>query len=164
MECTAKGGGGAQAHLSLKDKYGIDNFAANASGNHQRDIYLLNLNSFDQGYFIIPFDLTAVQDGGESSTPLPRILVNIRLTFTSRNATLQALFFYNMNKSLIQVDNRGMVQRPIPLEDIRRQLKDIELQRWLSEINIDTRKDANQGNKMIDNYNCEDYLHQVTNT
>ena len=27
-------------------------------------------------------------------------------------------------------------------------IKDIELQRWLSEINIDTRKDANQGNKM----------------
>ena len=50
--------------------------------------------------------------------------------------------------------------------------KDIELQRWLSEINNDTRKDANQGNKMrtyrlfktTDNYKCEDYLHQVTNT
>ena len=27
-------------------------------------------------------------------------------------------------------------------------LKDIELQRWLSEINNDTRKDANQRNKM----------------
>ena len=46
----------------------------------------------------------------------------------------------------------------------------IELQRWLSEINNDTRKDANQSNKMktyrlfktIDNYKCEDYLHQVT--
>ena len=51
-------------------------------------------------------------------------------------------------------------------------LKDIELQRWLSEINNDTRKDANQSNKMrtyrlfktIENYKCEDYLHQVTNT
>jgi len=51
-------------------------------------------------------------------------------------------------------------------------LKDIELQRWLSEINNDTRKDANQSNKMrtyrlfktIGNYKCEDYLHQVTNT
>ena len=31
---------------------------------------------------------------------------------------------------------------------IRQRLKDIELQRWLSEINNDTRKDANQGNKM----------------
>ena len=43
---------------------------------------------------------------------------------------------------------------------------------WLSEINNDARKDANQGNKMrtyllfktIDDYKCEDYLHQVTNT
>ena len=56
--------------------------------------------------------------------------------------------------------------------NIRQRLKDIELQRWLSEINNDTRKDANQGNKMrthrlfktIDNYKCADYLHQVTNT
>ena len=55
---------------------------------------------------------------------------------------------------------------------IRQRLKDIELQRWLSEINNDTRKDANQSNKMrtyrlfkmIDNYKCEDFLHQVTNT
>ena len=31
---------------------------------------------------------------------------------------------------------------------IRQRLKDIELQRWLSEIDNDTRKDANQGNKM----------------
>ena len=31
---------------------------------------------------------------------------------------------------------------------IRQRLKDIELQRWLSEINNDTRKDANQGNEM----------------
>ena len=31
---------------------------------------------------------------------------------------------------------------------IRQRLKDIELQRWLSEINNDTRNDANQGNKM----------------
>ena len=31
---------------------------------------------------------------------------------------------------------------------ITQRLKDIELQRWLSEINNDTRKDANQSNKM----------------
>ncbi|XP_068744888.1 uncharacterized protein [Montipora capricornis] len=50
---------------------------------------------------------------------------------------------------------------------IRQRLKDIKLQRWLSEINNDTRKYANQSNKMrtyrllktIDNYKCEDYLH-----
>ena len=57
---------------------------------------------------------------------------------------------------------------------IRKRLRDIELQRWLSKINNNTRKDANQSNKMrtyqlfktIDNYKCEDYmyLHQVTNT
>ena len=55
---------------------------------------------------------------------------------------------------------------------IRQRLKDVELQRWLSEINNDTRKDASQSNRMrtyrsfktIDNYKCEDYLHQVTNT
>ena len=50
---------------------------------------------------------------------------------------------------------------------IRQRLKDIELQRWLSEISNDTRKLANQSNKMrtyrlfktIDNFKCEDYLH-----
>ena len=57
---------------------------------------------------------------------------------------------------------------------IRQRLKDIELQRWLSEVNNDTRNDANQSNKTImrtyrvfktiDNFKCEDYLHQVTNT
>ena len=31
---------------------------------------------------------------------------------------------------------------------IRQRLKDIELQRWLGKIDNDTRKDANQGNKM----------------
>ena len=55
---------------------------------------------------------------------------------------------------------------------IRQRLKAIELERCLSEINNNTRKDAIQRNKMrtyrlfktIDNYKCEDYLHQVTNT
>ena len=54
---------------------------------------------------------------------------------------------------------------------IKQRLEDIELQRWFSEMNNDTRKDPNQSNKMrtyrkvkkIDNYRCEDYLHQVTN-
>jgi len=31
---------------------------------------------------------------------------------------------------------------------IRQRLKDIELERWLSEMNNDTRKDTNQSNKM----------------
>ena len=55
---------------------------------------------------------------------------------------------------------------------IRQRLKAIELQRWLSKINNDARKEANQSNKMrtywlfktIDNYKCKDCLHQVTNT
>ena len=54
----------------------------------------------------------------ESSTPLLRMLVNIRLTFSSGNPTLQALFFYNTDESLIQVDNRGTVQGPLPLGDV----------------------------------------------
>ena len=49
---------------------------------------------------------------------------------------------------------------------IRQRLKDIEIQRWLREINNGNRKDANQSNKMrtylvlktIDNYKWEDYL------
>ena len=55
---------------------------------------------------------------------------------------------------------------------IRQRVEDIELQRWLSEMDNDTRKDVNQSNKIrtyrlfktIDNYKCQDYLHQVTNT
>ena len=45
-------------------------------------------------------------------------------------------------------------------------LKDIKLQRWLSDVNNDVRKDANQKNKLrtfqkfktIENHKCEDYL------
>jgi len=46
------------------------------------------------------------------------MLVNVRLTFSSGNPTLQALFFYNTDESLMQVDNRGTVQGPIPLGDV----------------------------------------------
>ena len=90
----------------------------NASGKHKQDTYLLNPDTFDEGYFMVPFDLTAMQDGGESSTSLLRMLVSIRLTFSSGNLTLQALFFYNTDESLIQVDNCGTVQAPIPLGDV----------------------------------------------
>lgn len=92
VECTANGVPVPKASLSLNEKYEI--------------------------YFMVPFDLTAVQDGGESTTPMLRMLVNIRLNFTSGNPTLQALFFYNTDESLVQVDNRGTVQGPIPLRDI----------------------------------------------
>ena len=58
------------------------------------------------------------------------------------------------------------------LNIIKQRLKDIELQRWLSDVNNDVRKDAaNQKNKLrtfrkfktIENYKCDDYLRQVTN-
>ena len=57
------------------------------------------------------------------------------------------------------------------LNIIKQRLKDIELQRWISDVNNDVRKDANQKNKLlrtfrkfktIENYKCEDYLRQVT--
>ena len=118
VECTANGVPVPKASLSLKDKYEVYDLLLNASGKRKRDAYLLSPDFFDQGYFMVPFDLTAVQDGGESSTPLLRMLVNIRLTFQSGNPTLQALFFYNTDESLIQVDNRGTVQGPLPLGDV----------------------------------------------
>ena len=57
------------------------------------------------------------------------------------------------------------------LNIIKQRLKDIELQRWLSDVNNDIGKDANQRNKLrtfrkfktIGNQKCEDYLRQVTN-
>ena len=57
------------------------------------------------------------------------------------------------------------------LNIVKQRLKDIELQRWLSDGNNDVRKDANQKNKLrifrkfktMENYKCEDYLRQVTN-
>ena len=81
-------------------------------------------------------------------------------------------------KSLLEQIGLGELWMKVHYADIgivnmiRQRLKDIELQRWLSEINNDTRKDANQSNKMrtyrlfktMDNYKCEDYLHQVTKT
>ena len=36
------------------------------------------------------------------------------------------------------------------LNIIKQRLKDIELQRWLSDVNNDVRKDANQKNKLRD--------------
>ena len=57
------------------------------------------------------------------------------------------------------------------LNIIKQRLKDIKLQRWLSDVNNDVRKDANQKNKLrtfrkfktIENDKCADYLRQVTN-
>ena len=57
------------------------------------------------------------------------------------------------------------------LNIIKQRLKDIKLQRWLSDVNNDVRNHANQKNKLrtfqkfktIENDKCEDYLRQVTN-
>ena len=67
VECTAHGVPVPKTSLSLKDKYKIYNLLFNASGK-------CNPDAFDEGYFIVPFDLTAVQGGGESSTHLLRML------------------------------------------------------------------------------------------
>ena len=99
---------------SQSDKYEIYDLLLKASGKCKQDAYLLNPDAFDDEYFIISFHLTAVQDGGESSTPSLCTLVNIRLTFSSGNPALQALFFYNMDENLTQVDSHGSVEGPIP--------------------------------------------------
>ena len=58
------------------------------------------------------------------------------------------------NKSLLEQIGLGEIWMKAHYEDlgiintIRQRLKDIELQRWLSEMNKNTRKDANQSNKM----------------
>ena len=88
------------------------------SGERNRDVYLLNPDAFNEGYFIVLFDLTAVQDGGESSTPFLCKLANIRLTFSIGNPILPVLFFCDKDESLIQVDNHGTVQSPIPSGDM----------------------------------------------
>ena len=74
------------------------------------------------------------------------------------------------NRAGIPLDKSKGNDRGI-LNIIKQRLKDIELQRWLSDINNDVRKEANQKNKLrtfrkfkaIENYKCEDYLRQVTN-
>ena len=51
-------------------------------------------------------------------------------------------------------------------------LKDIEPQQWMSEMNNDVRRDADQNDKMethrkfktIENFKCKDYLRQAPNT
>lgn len=117
-ECTANSVPVPKASLLQKDKYKVYDLLLNAFGKRKRDAYLLNPDAFDEGFFMVPFDLTAVQDGGQSSTPLLRMLVSIQLTFSSGNPNLQALFFYDTDESLIQVDNPRTEQGPIPFRDV----------------------------------------------
>ena len=118
VECTANGVPVPKASLDLQKNYEIYDLLLNASGKNKRDAYLLDPDTFHEGFFIVPFELTAVQDGGESSTPLLHMLVNLRLRFSSGSPTLQALFFYNTDEQLLQVDNRGTVQGPIALGSV----------------------------------------------
>lgn len=116
--CMANGVPVPKMSVDLNKPYEVFDLLLNASGKNKRDAYLLDPDSFHEGYFICPFDLTAVQDGGETSTPLIPMLVNVRLQFTSLGAPLQILFFYNTDESLLQIDNRGTVKGPIPLGDV----------------------------------------------
>lgn len=119
IACTANGVTVPRASLDTTQKYEIYDMLMNASGRRKRDAYLLDPDKFDEGFFLVPFDLTAVQDGGESSTPLLRLLVNLRLVFESgQSDTLQALFFYQTDESLQEIDNRGTIQGPIQLGDL----------------------------------------------
>jgi len=60
VEFTANGVLVPKASLSLKDKYEIYDLLFNASGKYKCNAYLLNPDGFNQGYFLVPFDLTAV--------------------------------------------------------------------------------------------------------
>ena len=54
------------------------------SGKNRHDAYLLDPDTFEEGYFIVPFDLTAVQDEGDSVIPQFQMLINIRRAFLPR--------------------------------------------------------------------------------
>lgn len=116
--CTANGVPVPQVSLDLTKPYEIFDLLLNASGKTKRDAYLLDPDTFHQGYFIVPFNLTAVQDGGESSSPLIPMLVNIRLRFEKVTHPVQVLFFYNIDETLLQLDNRGTIKGPVPLGDV----------------------------------------------
>ena len=118
ISCTANGVPVPKMNISLNKPYEVYDLLLNASGKTKRDAYLLDPDNFDKGYFIVPFDLTAVQDGGESSSPLIPMLVNVRLQFKSVANNLQVLFFYNTDETLLQLDNRGTTKGPVPLGDV----------------------------------------------
>ena len=117
-ECTANGVPVNKAKVDLTNKYEIYDLLLNASGKKRRDAYLLDPDTFEKGFYFVPFDLTAVQDGGDSVTPQLQMLINVRLGFsTTTGAALQALFLYNTDESLLQIDNRGTTQGPVLLSD-----------------------------------------------
>ena len=88
----------------------------NASGKHKWDAYLLNPDTFDEGYFIVPFNLAAVQERGESSTPLLCMLINIRLTFSIGDPTLQVMFFLGRHvKRMHDTESLRIACQPDPI-------------------------------------------------
>ena len=118
LDCTANRVPVPKASIDKSKKYEIFNLLMNASGKKRRDAYLLDPDNFEEGFFAVPVDLTAVQDGGQSETPLLDMLVNMLLTFsTGLPSNYRALFFYNTDKCLVQVDNLGTFQGPILLSD-----------------------------------------------
>ena len=90
----------------------------------------------------------------------------LNLKSTLKRSTLDLIGLGEFWIKARDMDSIGIV------DTIRQTLKDIELQHWTSEINNDARRDTDQNNKMktcrkfktIENYKCEDYLCQVTNT
>lgn len=64
MECTANRVPVPKSSLDLEKKYEIYDLLLDSSGKNKRDAYLLDPDTFDEGFFVVPFDLTAVQDGG----------------------------------------------------------------------------------------------------
>ena len=90
------------------------------------------------------------------------------MTLNGMKIKLKSKAYWNRVRRILDESTLGIVN----IVKSKQRLTDIELQRWLSEISNDTRKLANQSNKMrtyclfktTDNYKCEDYLHRVTNT
>ena len=68
--------------------------------------------------------------------------MKIKLSGTKKIKNLLELIWLGEFRMKAHYADKGIVNM------IRQRLKDIELQRRLSEINNDTRKDANQSNKM----------------
>lgn len=118
LYCTANGVPVPRVNVDLTKPLEVFDLLLNASGKTKRDGYLLDPDTFQNGYFIVPFDLTAAQDGGESSSPLIPMLVNVRLKFEFVHSVTQVLFFYNIDETLLQLDNRGTIKGPVPLGDV----------------------------------------------
>ena len=112
-ECTTNGVPVNKAKVDLTKKHEIYDLLLHASGKKTCDAYLLDPDTFEEGYFIVPFDLTAVQDGGDSVTLQLQMLINVRIGFSaSTRAALQALFLYNTDESLCRLTIEEPPKKP----------------------------------------------------